>query len=350
MDLSTTYLGLQLPNPFIAGGCQLTGNIDGLRHLEAAGAAAVVLPTFFEEHIRREQLEIYSSVDYPAQSFGEALTYFAEYDKPIAGPEEYLDAIIKAKKCIGIPVIASLNCFTMRGWKEYSASIEQSGADALELDFFYVAVDASETGEVIEKRNTEIIREVKNVVKIPVTVKVTPFYTSFANFAGRLREAGADSLVLMHRFYTPDIDIEELELIPRVEPTNPRDLLLRLRWLAIVSAQVNCSLAVQGGVYTALDAIKAIMSGASAVQIVSAILVHGPDYITQLRHDLAQWMQQHEYESLEKMCGNMNLLRCPDPKALSRANYVALLKAWQTGHQMKLPQLVTGSKKSQSRT
>jgi dihydroorotate dehydrogenase (fumarate) len=348
MDLSTTYLGLELPNPFIAGGSQLTGNVDGLRRIEAAGAAAVVLPTFFEEHIRREQLEIYSSVDYPAQSFGEALTYFAEYDKPIAGPEEYLEAIHRAKKCIGIPLIASLNCFTTRGWKEYAVSIEQAGADALELDFFYVAADASESSEVIEARGVETVREVKSLIKIPVTVKLTPFYTSFANFARKLEGAGVDSLVLMHRFYTPDIDIEELELIPRVEPTNPRDLLLRLRWLAIVSAQVNCSLAVQGGVYTATDAIKAIMSGASAVQIVSAILVHGPDYMRQIKTDVAQWMQHHEYESLRKMRGNMNLLHCPDPKALSRANYIALLKAWQTGHQMRLPQLGLGVKKSQS--
>lgn len=339
MDLSTTYLGLQLPNPFIAGACQITGSLDGLKRLQDAGAAAVVLPTFFEEHIRREQLAIHSSIDYPAQSFGEALTYFVEYEKPIAGPEEYLETIHRAKKCLRIPVIASLNCLTMRGWTEYTASIEQAGADALELDFFYVSVDASESSEVIENRNIETVREVKSVVKIPITVKLSPFYTSLANFARKLEAAGVNSLVLLHRFYTPDIDIEELELIPRVEPTNPRDLLLRLRWLAIVSAQVNCTIAVQGGVYTAADAIKAIMSGAHAVQIVSAILVHGPNYISQLRHDVTQWMEQHEYESLNKMCGNMNLLHCPDPRALSRAHYITLLKSWQTGHQLKLPQM-----------
>src|SRR4030042_4007660 len=183
MDLSTTYLGLKLPNPFIAGGSQLTGNVDGLRRLEAAGVAAVVLPTFFEEHIRQEQLEIYSSVDYPAQSFGEALTYFVEYDKPIAGPEEYLETIHRAKKCLRIPVIASLNCLTMRGWKEYTASIEQAGADALELDFFYVSVDSSGSREGIEKRNIETVREGKRGVKIPITVHISPFYTSLANFA-----------------------------------------------------------------------------------------------------------------------------------------------------------------------
>jgi dihydroorotate dehydrogenase (fumarate) len=332
MDLTTKYLGLQLLNPFIAGASPLTMRTDSLKRLEDAGAAAVVLPTLFEEHMQGEQLSINNSVDIPAQSFAESLSYFFDYDKPLAGSHDYLESIQKAKTHIGIPVIASLNCLTMRAWKKYSAEIESAGADALELDFFYVAVDALESGETIERRDVEIIREVRNTIHIPVTVKLTPFHTSLAHFARELATAGANGLVLLHRFYEPDIDIEELELVSDLEPSNPRELLLRLRWLAIISGQVNCSLAAMGGVHTAVDVLKAIMAGANAVQIVSALVSHGPEYIRKLTEEISRWMEEHEYESLGQMCGSMNISRCPDPVALSRGHYRALLKSWQTDH------------------
>jgi dihydroorotate dehydrogenase (fumarate) len=339
MDLTTKYLGLQLLNPLIAGASPLTMRTDSLKRLEDAGAAAVVLPTLFEEYIQDEQLLINNAVDNPAQSFGEALTYFFDYDRPLAGSHDYLESIQKAKTHIGIPVIASLNCLTMRGWKEYSAAIESSGADALELDFFYVATDASESGETRERIGIEVVREVKKSVRIPVTVKLTPFYTSLAHFARELETAGANGLVLLHRFYEPDIDIEELELISDIEPSDPRELLLRLRWLAIISGQVNCSLAAMGGVHTAVDVLKAIMAGASAVQMVSALVSHGPEYIQQLIKEISRWLEDHEYESVRQMCGSMNISRCPDPVALSRGHYKALLKSWQTGHVAKLKRL-----------
>lgn len=338
MDLTTKYLGLQLPNPFIAGASPLTMRTDSLKRLEDAGAAAVVLPTLFEEYMQDEQLLINNAVDNPAQSFGEALTYFFDYDRPLAGSHDYLESIQKAKTHIGIPVIASLNCMTMRGWKEYSAAIESSGADALELDFFSVATDASESGETRERIGIEVVREVKKSVRIPVTVKLTPFYTSLAHFARALEAAGADGLVLLHRFYEPDIDIEELEVISGIEPSNPHELLLRLRWLAIISGQVNCSLAALGGVHEAVDVIKAIMAGANAVQMVSALVRHGPEHIQQLIKEILRWMEDHEYESVRQMRGSMNISRCPDPSALSRGHYRALLKTWQTGHVVKLKQ------------
>jgi dihydroorotate dehydrogenase (fumarate) len=339
MDLTTKYLGLQLLNPLIAGASPLTMRTDSLKRLEDAGAAAVVLPTLFEEHMRSEQLSINNSVDNPAQSFAEALSYFFEYDKPLAGSHDYLESIQKTKTHLGIPVIASLNCLTMRGWKEYSAEIESAGADALELDFFYVAVDASESGEAIEKREIEIVREARNTIHIPITVKLTPFYTSLAHFARELETAGAKGLVLLHRFYEPDIDIEELELISDIEPSSPRELLLRLRWLAIISGQVNCSLAAMGGLYTAKDVLKSIMAGASAVQMVSALVSHGPEYLRKLIEEISHWMEEHEYESLKQMYGSMNLSHCPEPVALSRGHYRALLKSWQTSQAAKSKRL-----------
>jgi dihydroorotate dehydrogenase (fumarate) len=339
MDLTTKYMGLQLKNPLIAGASPLTMRTDSLKRLEDAGAAAVVLPTLFEEHMRSEQLSINDSVDNPAQSFAEALSYFFDYDKPLAGSYDYLKSIRKAKTDVGIPVIASLNCLTMRGWKKYSAEIESAGADALELDFFYVAVDASESGEAIEKREIEIVREARNTIHIPITVKLTPFYTSLAHFARELETAGAKGLVLLHRFYEPDIDIEELELISDIEPSSPQELLLRLRWLAIISGQVNCSLAAMGGVHTAKDVLKSIMAGASAVQMVYALVSHGPEYIRKLTEEISHWMEEHEYESLKQMCGSMNISHCPEPVALSRGHYRALLKSWQTNQAAKSKRL-----------
>jgi dihydroorotate dehydrogenase (fumarate) len=339
MDLTTKYSGLQLPGPFIAGASPLTVNPDSLKRLEDAGAAAVLLPTLFEEQMRSEQISINNSVDNPAQSFAEALSYFFDYDKPLAGSHDYLESIQKAKTHIGIPVIASLNCLTMRGWKEYAAEIESAGADALELDFFYVAVDASESGETIESRGIEIVHEVSKMLHIPVTVKLTPFHSSLAYFARELETAGAKGLVLLHRFYEPDIDIEELEFISDIEPSNPRELLLRLRWLVIISGQVNCSLAAMGGVHNAVDVVKAIMAGASVVQMVSALVSHGPEYIQKLTKEISRWMEEHEYKSLQQMCGSMNISRCPDPAAISRGHYRALLKSWQAGNRARLKQL-----------
>jgi len=338
MDLTTKYLGLRLQNPIIAGASPLTVSPDSLKRLEDNGAAAVVLPTLFEEHIRSEQLSINDSVDNPAQSFGEALTYFFDYDKPLAGSHDYLESIHKAKTHIGIPVIASLNCLTMRGWKEYSAEVESAGADAIELDFFYVAMEASESGAVIERRGIDIVREVKKNIHIPVTVKLTPFHTSLAHFARELETAGADGLVLLHRFYEPDIDIEEREVVSIVEPSNPHELFLRLRWLAIISGQVNCSLAAMGGVHTAVDVLKAIMAGASTVQMVTALMIHRPEYIRKLEEEISLWMEEHEYESLRQMCGSLNISRCPDPAAISRGHYRALLKSWQTGQAAEMKQ------------
>ncbi|MGE5239007.1 MAG: dihydroorotate dehydrogenase-like protein [Chloroflexota bacterium] len=332
MDLSTTYLGFRLPHPFVAGPSPLTDSLDHIRALEDAGAAAVVLPTLFEEEIRSEQLALHSVMDTPAESFGEALSYFAELEHSLASADEYMERLRAVKESVQMPVMASLNAVATQGWADLARLIEQAGADALELDFYLVAIDATESGETIEQRWVEALTEVRRAVSIPVSVKLTPFYTSLAHFSGRLVGAGADGLVLLHRFYEPDLDVENLEARSRLELSDSRELLLRLRWLAIVSGTVKCSLAVTGGVHSVDDAVKAIMTGAHAVQMVSALLAKGPDHLRTMRLGLDRWLEEHEYESLKQMCGSMNLQHIPEPKVLSRAHYMYLLRSWEARH------------------
>ncbi|MEE9212288.1 MAG: dihydroorotate dehydrogenase-like protein [Phycisphaeraceae bacterium] len=327
MNLSTTYLGFELPHPLISGASPLTGDLDTVKRLEDAGAAAICMHSLFEEQIVAEQMATHESTDTATESFAEALTYLPSPAQFTLGPEEYLEQVGRIKAAVSVPVIASLNGTTIGGWLDHAKLIEQAGADALELNVYELATDPAETGADLEQRTIDMVRAVRVAVSIPLAVKLSPFYSSLANFAQRLDEAGADGLVLFNRFYQPDIDVEQLELI-RVNLSSSSELLLRLRWLGILSGRVDASLAVTGGVHTAIDVIKAVMTGAHAVQMVSELLANGPDRLRQVRLEVAQWLAEHEYDSLEQMRGSMSLRRCPDPKAYERANYIRILQSW----------------------
>ena len=330
MDLSTTYLGFELPHPFISGASPLADNLDTVRALEDAGAAAIVMRSLFEEQLDAEWLDAQQSMDAPSESFGEALSYFPKPEGFVIGPEEYLDQIRKIKQAIGIPVIGSLNGSTPGGWLDYAKQIENAGADAVELHIYTVPTDPDETGSARFGQMVEMLQSVKKAVKIPVAVKMSPFYSSLANVAKRLGEAGADGLILFNRFYQPDIDVEDLEVVQHLSLSTSAELPLRLRWLAIVSGRVDASLAVTGGVHTYLDAIKAVMCGANGVQMVSALLENGPGHIKTIREEVAKWLEEHEYESLRQMQGSMSLMKCPDPNAFIRGNYIKILQTWQS--------------------
>ena len=328
MDLRTTYLGLKLANPLIVGASPLVGDLDAARRLEDAGAAALVMHSLFEEQLASEQLATAAAIDTPAESFAEATSYFPTLPDFKLGPEQYLTRLGQVKQAVGIPVFGSLNGTTRGGWLEYARLIEQAGADALELNTYDLAVDLETDGAAIEDRLVALVEAVRASIKIPLAVKLSPFYTALPNLARRLIAAGADGLVLFNRFYQPDIDVEQLEVM-RLNLSDPSELLLRLHWLALLSGRIDTSLAATGGAHSSLDVIKAVMAGADAVQMVSALLKNGPEHLTAVRQHISAWMEEHEYASLTQMQGSMDLTRCPDPKAYQRANYIQLLESWR---------------------
>lgn len=329
MDLSTNYLGLRLSSPLMPGASPLVDDIDTVRRLEDAGASAIVMHSLFEEQITGEKLATIYHMEMYADSYSEALSYFPKSEDFALGPDQYLEHIRKVKQAVGIPVIGSLNGTTPGGWVEHAKLIEQAGADALELNTYFVATDPQETGWAVELRILEVVRAVEKAVSIPVAVKISPFFSSLSNFVYRLDELGVDGLVLFNRFYQPDIDIEMLEAKPTLHLSDSSELLLRLRWLAILSRQVSANLACSGGVHTARDAIKAIMAGADAVQLVSALLRHGPEYLSEVKKEMIKWMEENSYSSVRQMRGSMGLARCPDPQAFERANYMRTLHSWR---------------------
>jgi dihydroorotate dehydrogenase (fumarate) len=329
MDLSTEYLGLKLAHPFLPGASPLADDLDTVRRLEDAGAAAITLRSLFEEQIAREQVAAFIHMDRHGESFAEALTYFPSPDKFVFGPEEYLYHLRRVKDAVGVPVVASLNGTAPGRWLDYPPLIQQMGADALELNLYHLALDGTTSGADVERLALEVVREVKRSVTIPVAVKLSPFYSSLAHFAAELERAGADGLVLFNRFYQPDIDPEELQLARSLQLSTAAELPLRLRWVGVLSGRLGCSLAVSGGVHTALDGVKSVMAGAHAVQVVSALLQRGPSYLRVLREETEAWMERHEWTSLRSMRGNMSLMRCPDPAAYERANYMLILQGWR---------------------
>jgi dihydroorotate dehydrogenase (fumarate) len=330
MDLSTTYLGLKLPNPLMPGASPMVDDIDHVRRLEDAGAAAIVMHSVFEEQISREQVATFVHTESHGQSFAEALTYFPSPESFHLGPEDYLDHLRRVKQAVSVPVIGSLNGFSAGGWLEYARLIEQAGADALELNVYYLGSQPDESSASLEDRTVQMVEAVRKAIRIPVAVKLSPYYTSLAHFAKRLDEAGADGLVLFNRFYQPDIDVEELQVRRHIHLSSSAELPLRLTWLALLSPRVKASLAVTGGVHTVLDVVQSVMTGAHAVQMVSALLKRGPSYLATLKRELAQWLEEHEYHSLRQMQGSMNLEACPDPQVYERANYMLMLQSWRT--------------------
>jgi dihydroorotate dehydrogenase (fumarate) len=329
MDLSTTYLGLSLPHPFMPGASPLVDDLDTVRRLEDAGAAAIVMHSLFEEQLVGEQLAHLAYTEAPAESFPEALSYFPRPAEFALGPDDYLEQLRRIKAAVAVPVIASLNGRDVGGWLAYARLLAAAGADAIELNVFELATDARESAAAIEDRVLAMVRSVREAVAIPLAVKLSPYYTALAHLAAQLDGAGADGLVLFNRFYQPDIDVEQLEVAPTLRLSESAELLLRITWLAVLAPQVRASLAVSGGVHTAIDAVKAVMAGAHAVQMVSALLRHGPEHLRVVREATAEWLEAHEYESLRQMQGSMNLRTCPDPKAFTRANYVNVLQSWR---------------------
>jgi dihydroorotate dehydrogenase (fumarate) len=330
MDLSTTYLGFELPHPFLPGASPLVDDLDTVRRLEDCGAAAIVMHSLFEEQIVGEEMATVRALDEPAESFAEALSYLPSPETFALGPEEYLEQLQRIKDSVSIPVIASLNGTSRGGWLEYARLIRQAGADGLELNVYELVTDPLESGEDVEQRALEMVEAVREAVgDLPLAVKLSPFYTAPLHFARRLDRAGADGLVLFNRLYQADLDIEALEVQRTLHLSDSSELLLRLRWLAILDGQVGASLAVTGGVHRVEDAIKALMCGAHAVQVVSALLEHGPERLALLRQQLEDWLIEHEYDSLEQLRGSMSLARCPDPHAYERANYLHLLQSWR---------------------
>ena len=328
MDLTTRYLGLELKHPITVGACPLGTEIDTIKALEAGGAAAIVLPSLFEEEIMaaaRGELAMESM----GAGFAEADSYRPNPEGYHIGPGQYLEHLEAAKKAVSIPIIGSLNGSTVGGWTGYAKKMESAGADALELNTYYLAFDAEETGAEVEQRTIDIVQAVADTVSIPVSVKLSPFFASLPNLAIQLAKAGADGLVIFNRFYQPDIDIEDLDVVPNLRLSTADELRLRLRWLAILSGQLELSLAATGGAHTAVDIIKAVMTGAHTVQLVSALLIHGPEHISRTLEAISFWMKEHDYQSIRQMHGSMNLARTPNPKAFSRANYMKMLDSWE---------------------
>ena len=329
MDMRTEYLGLKLDSPLMPGASPLGDSLDMVRRLEDAGAAAIVMRSLFEEQITREMMGKILVVEEHEESFAEALSYFPKPSEFSLGPDEYLDQLRGICEAVSVPVIGSVNGITARGWLDYAKQIEEAGADALELNVYYLATDPNEESAAVEARTLEIVRAVKAALRIPVAVKLSPFFSALPHFVRELEQAGADGLILFNRFYQPDIDVENLEAAPTLHLSDPSELLLRLRWLAIVKPAVKVPLAVSGGVHSGIDAIKSVMAGASAVQVVSALLKNGPGHLKQMRVEMERWMEEHEYESLRQMLGSMSLAHCPDPNAFSRANYMRILQSWR---------------------
>jgi len=327
--METRYLGLTLPHPFMVGASPLVDNLAVVRALEDAGTAAIVMHSLYEEQLTGESMAASRHLDQPAESVAEATSYLPELPDFALGPDEYLEQIFQICEAVAVPVIGSLNGVTPGGWLEYARLIEEAGASALEVNLYGVPTDPLAMGWDIEERAIEVVRLVTSSVKIPVAVKLSPFYSALAHFASRLEAAGAGGMVLFNRFYQADIDTESLDVRPALALSRPDELLLRLRWLAILSGQTRASLAVSGGVHSGLDAVKAVMAGADVVQVVSAVLKHGPKRLAEIRFEFEQWVEAHEYESLAQLRGSMNLKRCPDPQAFERASYLRVLQGWR---------------------
>ncbi|PWC43852.1 dihydroorotate dehydrogenase-like protein [Azospirillum sp. TSO22-1] len=329
MDLTTEYLGLKLAHPLMPGASPLVDDLDVVRRLEDAGASAIVMHSLFEEQITRVEMGALEARESTAFLSAEARGFFPPLDRYALGPDAYLGQVARIREAVSVPVIASLNGMTPSGWTRYAGLIEQAGADALELNLYFMATDPDVSGQAVEDRMVELVRMVRAAVEIPLAVKLSPYVTALPALVKRLEAEGVDGLVLFNRFYQPDIDVEALEAAPTLELSRPDELRLRLRWLAALSGRVTPSLAASGGVHTAVDALKAVMAGAHAVQVVSALLRHGPERLAVLRGELTRWLEEHEYESLAQAQGSMNLLRCPDPAAFERGNYQKILQGWK---------------------
>lgn len=329
MDITTTYLGLKLKSPIVPSAGPLSEKISNIREMEDAGAGAVVLYSIFEEQIEHEQLELHHHTSAHAESFAEATSYLPEPFDFKTGPDEYLNHIRKAKEAVNIPIIASLNGKSIGGWTEYAKKMEQAGADALELNIYLLPTDAKKSASEIEKTYIEIVKAVKSTVKIPIAVKMHPFFSSVSNMAAQFSNAGADGILMFNRFYQPDINLETLDVEPNVILSTPMEMRLPLRWIAMMYGKVNADLAATTGIYTAEDVLKMVMAGAKVTQMLSSLLKFGVGHIADVITNMKNWMEEKEYESLEQMRGSMSYMNVDDPSKFERANYMKVLHSYK---------------------
>jgi dihydroorotate dehydrogenase (fumarate) len=329
MNLATTYLGLELKSPLMPGASPLAMRLDNIRRLEDAGASAIVLHSLFAEQIEGNSVAVSRHIERWQDNFAEATSFFPQNDDYLLGPEEYLGRISAIKSATQLPVIASLNGTHLGSWTDYARLMEKAGADALELNTYFLATRRDESGEEVEQRVLDIARAVRATVRIPIAVKLSPFYTSVVHLAGQLEDAGINGVVLFNRVFQPEIDIETFDVVPKLGLSSPEDLRLRLRALALLRDQVKVSLACSGGVHSAAEVVKALLAGADAVQVVAALLRDGPDTLGVIQTELKQWMEKFEYVSVAEMRGALSLRNCPDPEAYERGNYLRSLQLWR---------------------
>jgi len=327
-ELTTKYLGLDLKNPLVASASPLSKKFESIEQLEVAGISAVVMYSLFEEQIIKESLALHDDLTRGTDSFAEALSYLPEVGQYGIGPESYVENLAKVKQAINIPVIGSLNGVSTGGWIDYAEKIEQSGADALELNLYFLATDPDLTSAALEESYITLVRDIRKRIRIPIAVKLSPSFTALPNFARRLVEAGADGLVLFNRFYQPDFDLEELEVVPNLVLSSSSDLRLPLRWIAILYGRIQTDFALTSGVHTATDVIKAIMAGADVTAVASEFLQLGIPRVSELLTEIKTWMEEHEYDSIEQMKGSMSQQSVADPAAFERANYMKVLGSY----------------------
>lgn len=332
VDLSTRYLGLELRSPIVASAAPHNGEVATAVALERAGAGAIVLPSLFEEEILAEELGLDHSLDQGTEAFAEALDYFPRFERLQGVGERYLRALRHVKARVGVPVIGSLNASTPGGWVQYARRMEESGADALELNLYRVAADPRRTAAEIEAADLGLISAVRASVGIPVAVKLSPYYTGMAHFARAVVRNGADGLVLFNRFYQPDLDLDTLAVVPALELSHPWELRLPVRWIAILRPQLGpeVSLAATSGVGDGLDVLKALLVGADVAMMTSALLRHGPDYVATAETQVRAWMEEREYDSVDQLRGSASAATAEDPAAFERANYMRTIRSWST--------------------
>lgn len=329
VDMSTNYLGLDLAHPVMPSASPLTGDIDHIHALVAAGAPAIVLPSLFEEQIEHDAMAVHFSLELGAHGFGEsAAGFFPQLDDYNTGPEDYLELIRRAKAEVSVPVIASLNGVSTGGWTLYARILRDQGIDALELNIYKVAADHRVSSAEVERSYLELVQTVKRAVDIPLAVKIGPYFSSMADMAGRIADAGADGLVIFNRFYQPDIDLETLGVVPNLVLSDPVELRIVLRWLAILHGRVDCDLAATSGIHRGDDAIKAILAGADVTMMASALLRHGPGRLTEVRDDMETWLEERGYESVQQAKGSLSYSSVPDPSVFERTGYMKTLTSY----------------------
>ena len=329
MDLSTTYLGMNLRTPLVVSASPLSEKLDNIKRMEDYGASAVVLYSLFEEQFEREDLELFHHTTEGAESFAEATSYVPNHEEYRTGPDEYLDLLIKAKMAVNIPIIAGLNGYSTGGWTHFAKMLQEAGADALELNIYYIPTDLNMTGEQVEQNYIDTMQQVREKVRMKVAVKLSPYFSNLAHFAQRIDKAGADGLVLFNRFYQPDIDLEKLEVNPSIVLSKSYDMRLPLRWIAMLKGKVKADLAATGGIHTAWDVIKMMMVGANVTQLNSILMKKGLTELRSIEKTMIHWMEEHEYESVKQMQGSMSAQNVPNPGKFERAQYMKALSKFE---------------------